>query len=83
MNKNMNAMDTTKFVHKAMEEKTDELIAALSAGLLCVKQARRAEVHLNEDGHTGLVCLMEIFCCASLNPAVSWRAGIRRFWKCC
>lgn len=63
MNKNMNAMDTTKFVHKAMEEKTDELIGALSDGLLCVKQARRAEVHLNEDGHTGLVRLMEIFCC--------------------
>lgn len=63
MNKDMNAMDTTKFVRKAMDEKTDELIGALSAGLLYAKQARRAEVHLNEDGHTGLVRLMEMFCC--------------------
>ena len=45
MNKNMNAMDTTKFVRRAMDEKIDDLIGALSDGLLCVKQARRAEVH--------------------------------------
>lgn len=62
MNKNCCTMDTAKFVRNALAEKHDDLLCALTDGLVCTRNARRQDMQLNKDGHTALVRLMEIYC---------------------
>lgn len=62
MNKELNAIDPTRYIGKALEKYNEELIGALSDGLLFVKEARRNDVCFNVNAHTGIVRLMEVYC---------------------
>lgn len=62
MNKELNAIDPTRYISRALEKYNEELIGALSDGLLFVKAARRRAVCFNVNAHTGIVRLMEVYC---------------------
>lgn len=62
MNKELNAIDPTKYIGRALDQYNDELIAALSGGLLCVREARRKDVRFNHNAQIGIVRLMEVYC---------------------
>lgn len=51
MNKELNAIDPTRYIGKALEKYNEELIGALSDGLLFVKEARRNDVWQRRSGN--------------------------------
>ena len=62
MYKELNAIDTTRYIGRALEKYNEELIGALSDGLLFIKEAHRRNMYFNENAHTGIVRLMEVYC---------------------
>ena len=62
MNKELNAINPTKYIGRALDKYNDELIGALSNGLLCVRESRRTNVRFNMNAQTGIVRLMEVYC---------------------
>lgn len=62
MNKNVTAENASPFLRKALAEHTDNLMTALTDGLVNTRYAHQEGKWLKENGHAILLRLMEIYC---------------------